>query len=136
MMITVLGLGFVGLTTALGFSKKGFKVYGIDVNTDRVNSIKKFEVPFYEPYLDEALKTELGKNFLVDTPLEEAVNNSKVIIIWNGKMLHKYHMALLTRTFLARFIVIHRADSHGLRFDRARWKGVGRHDMRTGCGTV
>lgn len=83
-MITVLGLGFVGLTTALGFSKKGFKVYGIDVNTDRVNSIKKFEVPFYEPYLDDALKAELGKNFLIDTPLAEAVNNSKVIIICVG----------------------------------------------------
>lgn len=83
-MITVLGLGFVGLTTALGFSKKGFKVYGIDVNKDRVNSIKKYEVPFYEPYLDDALREELGKNFLVDTPLEEAVNDSKVIIICVG----------------------------------------------------
>ena len=83
-MITVLGLGFVGLTTALGFSKKGFKVYGIDVNKDRVDSIKKYEVPFYEPFLEDALKAELGKNFLIDTPLEEAVNNSKVIIICVG----------------------------------------------------
>ena len=31
-MITILGLGFVGLTTALGFSRKGFKVYGIDID--------------------------------------------------------------------------------------------------------
>ena len=83
-MITVLGLGFVGLTTALGFSKKGFRVYGIDVNKDRVNSIKNYEVPFYEPFLDDALKEELGKNFLIDTPLEEAVNDSKVIIICVG----------------------------------------------------
>ena len=83
-MITVLGLGFVGLTTALGFSKKGFKVYGIDVNKERVDSIKKYEVPFYEPFLEDALKAELGKNFLIDTPLEEAVNNSKVIIICVG----------------------------------------------------
>ena len=83
-MITVLGLGFVGLTTALGFSKKGFRVYGIDVNKERVNSIKNYEVPFYEPFLDDALKEELGKNFLIDTPLEEAVNDSKVIIICVG----------------------------------------------------
>ncbi|RYY17477.1 MAG: UDP-glucose 6-dehydrogenase, partial [Chitinophagaceae bacterium] len=83
-MITVLGLGFVGLTTALGFSKKGFRVYGIDVNKDRVNSIKNYEVPFYEPYLEDALKEELGKNFLIDTPLETAVNDSKVIIICVG----------------------------------------------------
>jgi len=83
-MITVLGLGFVGLTTALGFSKKGFRVYGIDVNKERVNSIQKYEVPFYEPFLDDALREELGKNFLIDTPLEEAVNDSKVIIICVG----------------------------------------------------
>lgn len=83
-MITVLGLGFVGLTTALGFSKKGFRVYGIDVNKQRVDSIKKYEVPFYEPFLDDALKEELGKNFLVDTSLEDAVNDSQVVIICVG----------------------------------------------------
>lgn len=83
-MITVLGLGFVGLTTALGFSKKGFKVYGIDVNKQRVDSIKRYEVPFYEPYLDEVLKEELGRNFIIDASLEEAVNNSKAIIICVG----------------------------------------------------
>lgn len=83
-MITVLGLGFVGLTTALGFSKKGFKVYGIDVNKERTDSIKNYEVPFYEPYLDVALKEELNRNFILDAPLSEAVNNSKVIIICVG----------------------------------------------------
>lgn len=35
-MISVLGLGFVGLTTALGFSEKGFKVYGFDVNHRKI----------------------------------------------------------------------------------------------------
>ena len=35
-MITVLGLGFVGLTTALGFAEKGFKVYGYDVNKEKL----------------------------------------------------------------------------------------------------
>jgi len=83
-MITVLGLGFVGLTTALGFSKKGFKVYGIDVNQQRVDSIKRYEVPFYEPHLDEVLREELGNNFIVDASLSEAVNDSKAIIICVG----------------------------------------------------
>jgi len=83
-MITVLGLGFVGLTTALGFSKKGFKVYGIDVATDRVAKIKKGEVPFYEPHLDEVLQEELGNNFILDASLQEAVVNSKLIFICVG----------------------------------------------------
>ena len=83
-MITVLGLGFVGLTTALGFSKKGFKVYGIDVAQDRVNKIRNYEVPFYEPHLDDVLQEELGKNFILDASLQEAVSNSKLVFICVG----------------------------------------------------
>jgi UDPglucose 6-dehydrogenase len=83
-MITVLGLGFVGLTTALGFSKKGFKVYGIDVDQSRVDNIKNYKIPFYEPHLNEVLVEELGQNFIIDASLEEAVNDSKAVIICVG----------------------------------------------------
>ena len=83
-MITVLGLGFVGLTTALGFSKKGFKVYGIDVNPERVASLRRYEVPFYEPHLEDALREELGQNFVLDVPLAEAVNDSRAVILCVG----------------------------------------------------
>jgi len=83
-MITVLGLGFVGLTTALGFAKKGFKVYGIDVDQRRVESIKNGKIPFYEPHLSEALIEELEQNFILNTTLEDAVNDSKAIIICVG----------------------------------------------------
>ncbi|RAK69363.1 UDP-glucose dehydrogenase family protein [Hymenobacter edaphi] len=83
-MITVLGLGFVGLTTALGFSKKGFKVYGIDVDAARVESIRRYAVPFYEPHLEEALREELGHNFVVDASLADAVNDSRAVIICVG----------------------------------------------------
>lgn len=83
-MITVLGLGFVGLTTALGFSRKGFKVYGIDIDTARVARLKKGEVPFYEPGLEEALREELGRRLVLAASLEEAVRNSSVIIICVG----------------------------------------------------
>lgn len=83
-MITVLGLGFVGLTTALGFSKKGFKVYGIDTNKERLQSLKSYQVPFYEPHLDKVLQEELGENFFVDASLQEAVNDSQVIFICVG----------------------------------------------------
>ena len=31
-MVTVVGLGFVGLTTALGFAEYGHKVYGIEAD--------------------------------------------------------------------------------------------------------
>lgn len=83
-MITVLGLGFVGLTTGLGFSKKGFKTYGIDINTERLNMLKNYEIPFHEPHLKEVLEENLGKTFLLDRPFEEAIKNSEAIFICVG----------------------------------------------------
>lgn len=38
-MVTVVGLGFVGLTTALGFAEYGHKVYGIESDVRRMAMI-------------------------------------------------------------------------------------------------
>ena len=45
-MVTVVGLGFVGLTTALGFAEYGHKVYGIEANPERMATIKSGRLPF------------------------------------------------------------------------------------------
>ena len=63
-MITILGLGFVGLTTGLGFSKKGFKTYGIDINEERLNMLRNCQIPFHEPHLKEVLEENIGKTFM------------------------------------------------------------------------
>ena len=39
--IGVIGLGYVGLPLAVAFAKKGFKVWGIDIDKDRVSRLKK-----------------------------------------------------------------------------------------------
>ncbi|MFU8843276.1 MAG: UDP-glucose dehydrogenase family protein [Bacteroidales bacterium] len=83
-MITVLGLGFVGLTTALGFAKKGFKTFGIEINQDRLNHLKKLEIPFFEPHLKEVLTEVINKNFFLDIGLDEAVRQSDVVFICVG----------------------------------------------------
>ena len=83
-MITVIGLGFVGLTTGLGFAKKGFKTYGIDINEERVNKLRNFVIPFHEPHLKEVLEETSDKTFFLNPPLEEAVKNSKAIFICVG----------------------------------------------------
>ena len=41
MVVTVFGLGFVGLTTAVGFAEKGITVYGMDVDTKRMDILKE-----------------------------------------------------------------------------------------------
>jgi len=39
--IGVIGLGYVGLPLAIAFAKKGFKVWGIDTDKDRITRLKK-----------------------------------------------------------------------------------------------
>ncbi|MEB2777654.1 nucleotide sugar dehydrogenase [Algoriphagus sp. D3-2-R+10] len=84
MNITVLGLGFVGLTTSLGLAKKGFKTYGFDINESRLASLKKHHVPFFEPHLKDILIETLGSSFLLDVPFEDAIKNSDAIFLCVG----------------------------------------------------
>ena len=41
--LAVVGLGYVGLPLALNFAKKGFKVYGLDKDADRIHRLQKNE---------------------------------------------------------------------------------------------
>ncbi|OIJ10771.1 UDP-glucose 6-dehydrogenase [Anaerobacillus arseniciselenatis] len=83
-MITVIGLGFVGLTTALGFSEKGYRVYGYDIDEKKLNRFKAGEVPFYEPILDKTLQKHSNNNFMMVKNLEDAIKNSEMIFICVG----------------------------------------------------
>ena len=83
-MITVLGLGFVGLTTALAFSSKGFKTFGIELNHNIIKKLNQFIIPFNEPYLKDQLANLLNNQFIINAPLEEAINNSKAIFLCVG----------------------------------------------------
>jgi UDPglucose 6-dehydrogenase len=83
-MITILGLGFVGLTTGLGFAKKGFTTFGFDISEERMNSLKNLKIPFFEPHLPEVLEETLNKTFFLDTPFEEAIRSSDAVFICVG----------------------------------------------------
>lgn len=83
-MITVIGLGFVGLTTALGFSEKGYHVYGFDIDQKKKDQLRNGKIPFYEPNLNEKLNKHLNKGFTITDDLQEAVINSEVIFLCVG----------------------------------------------------
>ncbi|MBT2725599.1 UDP-glucose/GDP-mannose dehydrogenase family protein [Bacillus sp. ISL-75] len=83
-MITVIGLGFVGLTTALGLSEKGYHVYGLDIDQKKKDQLRNGKIPFYEPNLNEKLNKHLNKGFTITDDLQEAVINSEVIFFCVG----------------------------------------------------
>ncbi len=84
MNVSILGLGFVGLTTGLGLAKKGFKTYGFDINEPRLASLKSHHIPFFEPHLKEVLEETLGNSFFLDVSFEEAIKNSDAVFLCVG----------------------------------------------------
>ena len=64
MNLLVVGAGYVGLVTALGFAKLGNKVNVVDLNKDIINDLSNGRPNFYEPELEELLNNkELKINF-------------------------------------------------------------------------
>ncbi|WP_371378264.1 UDP-glucose/GDP-mannose dehydrogenase family protein [Sporomusa aerivorans] len=84
MNILVLGLGFVGLTTALGLAEKGNIVYGFDSDTSRNDTLLAGTVPFLEPGLEDALNRNLNETFFIQYDLAEVARKSDVIFICVG----------------------------------------------------
>jgi UDP-N-acetyl-D-mannosaminuronic acid dehydrogenase len=70
MKVCVLGLGYIGLPTALLLAKE-HSVIGVDVNEKIVETLNKGTLPFEEPGLDDLLNDLHGK-FIAKTSVEEA----------------------------------------------------------------
>ncbi len=76
--ITVVGLGYVGLPLACLCSEKGNKVYGLDIDKNRVDLINKGISPIDDEYLIKKLK-----NIKIQATIDpsECIPNSEVIIV-------------------------------------------------------
>jgi UDP-N-acetyl-D-mannosaminuronic acid dehydrogenase len=66
-MINVVGLGYIGLPTALIFAKSGIKVIGTDINIDLVESLSKGKLTFNEDGLEELFKEALSNEIIFTT---------------------------------------------------------------------
>jgi len=85
MKISVIGTGYVGLTTAVGLASKGHDVLGVEKRQDTLEKIKSGECPIFEQGLPELLKKALaGKKLSMTADLEFAVLNSEVSMICVG----------------------------------------------------
>jgi len=85
MNITVIGTGFVGVTTSAVYAKFRNNVIGLDVDESKVTSLNKGKVPFFEPKLEELLKSGLEKKKLhFTTSYEEAISDADVVLIAVG----------------------------------------------------
>jgi UDP-N-acetyl-D-mannosaminuronic acid dehydrogenase len=76
--VCVLGLGYVGLTLAVTMADIGFKIVGVEVLDDVVESLSKGVPHFFEPGLDSRLKRVIKSGNLVI--------KKKIPDYWNGSV--------------------------------------------------
>jgi UDP-N-acetyl-D-mannosaminuronic acid dehydrogenase len=72
-IISVIGLGYIGLPTAAMFASKGVNVVGVDVNADVVECINSGNIHIIEPGLGHLVKEAVNKkSFRATTKTEQA----------------------------------------------------------------
>ena len=80
--ITVVGCGYVGLTTASCLADLGHLVVGVDASLERLNLLEVGKVPFFEPGLDDLVNSGLHSGNLKFTKnLEHAVSESQFVFL-------------------------------------------------------
>jgi len=90
MRITVIGTGYVGLVTGTCFSEMGNKVYCIDIDASKIESLKKGIIPIYEPGLEElVIKNYKTGDLNFTCSLMEGLNNSDICFIAVGTPMGK-----------------------------------------------
>ncbi|ANZ18289.1 UDP-glucose dehydrogenase family protein [Streptomyces noursei] len=58
--ITVIGTGYLGATHAAAMAELGFEVLGLDVQPEKIEMLRRGEVPMYEPGLEELLRRHVA----------------------------------------------------------------------------
>ncbi len=85
MNIAVIGTGYVGLVTGACFSEFGVQVTCVDQLEDKIESLKRGEIPIYEPGLAEIVARNVrGGRLSFTTDTAEAVAGSLVVLIAVG----------------------------------------------------
>ncbi len=81
MKIGIIGTGYVGLVTGVGFALKGHDVLGLDVDNKKVEAINNKNPPFFELGLKEGLERVVPGKFAAITSYGKLVDKSEVIFI-------------------------------------------------------
>jgi UDPglucose 6-dehydrogenase len=81
--VAILGTGYVGLTTGACLAYLGHQVTCVDPDAHKIGALKRGEVPFYEPHLDDLL-VEARPNLRFTMDYAEAIPDAQVVFIAVG----------------------------------------------------
>ena len=81
MNISVIGAGYVGLITGIGFAKLNHQVSIVDLNDDLIKNLNENRPPFYEPELVEYLNdSNIRNNLFFSTSYQKSINENTDIV--------------------------------------------------------
>lgn len=82
MKLTIIGSGYVGLTTGACFAEVGHNVVCVDNDARKVESLLAGQIPIYEPGLEALVKKNVAARRLrFTTSTEEGVDHGEVLFI-------------------------------------------------------
>ncbi|NOX56065.1 MAG: UDP-glucose/GDP-mannose dehydrogenase family protein [Planctomycetes bacterium] len=85
MRIAVVGTGYVGLVTGTCFADSGNDVVCLDIDADRIEQLRRGEVPIYEPGLGELIQRNVAEDRLrFTTEYAEAVPEARCVFLAVG----------------------------------------------------
>jgi len=83
--ISIVGTGYVGLSTAVCFASRGYDVIASTRSKDKIRIINAKRAPFYEPGLDDAVRTSIESGHLhAEIDRSEAVRQTEVTFLTVG----------------------------------------------------
>ncbi|MFZ1153835.1 MAG: UDP-glucose/GDP-mannose dehydrogenase family protein [Solirubrobacteraceae bacterium] len=81
--IGVIGTGYVGLVTAVGFAELGSDVWCVDVDAEKIERLERGEIPIYEPGLEEMM-TRNRARLHFSTDLAPALEHARLQFVAVG----------------------------------------------------
>ncbi|MDB6072955.1 MAG: ugd, partial [Verrucomicrobiaceae bacterium] len=82
MKLTIIGSGYVGLTTGACFAEAGHQVVCVDNNAEKVKTLQAGRIPIYEPGLEPMIRKNVAaKRLRFTTSTEEGVDHGEVLFI-------------------------------------------------------
>ncbi|GGK49266.1 MULTISPECIES: UDP-glucose dehydrogenase family protein [Flavobacteriaceae] len=85
MKIAVIGTGYVGLVSGTCFAEMGNKVTCVDIDSTKIENLKKSILPIFEPGLEPMVKKNIERNTLqFTTDINEALTDAEIVFIAVG----------------------------------------------------
>ncbi|MCC7331168.1 MAG: UDP-glucose/GDP-mannose dehydrogenase family protein [Flavobacteriales bacterium] len=82
MKIAVIGTGYVGLVSGTCFAETGNEVICVDIDKNKVEKMRKGQIPIYEPHLDVLFERNISQGRLkFTTDINEAIKEAKIIFL-------------------------------------------------------